>query len=367
MNRRLILQILALAASAGQLLDGQALGRHYFPNDYEYGKKITARMAELQQSVAGRVQEPFPPFKVIGNTYYVGVTGAGAFLITSPQGHILVNSTYAETAPLVQKSVEQLGFKLTDIKIILIDHRHGDKAGGASWLQEHTGAQLMAMDGDAQIIARGGRGGYNAAPGVVTLVPPRLAARPGSGAAGTPATVAGDGGGGSEGGYYPPARVDHVLHHEEQIKLGDIVVTAHHIPGHTEGSTTYTWTALESGKTYSIVELCCVQTPAQNLSVLKAMANDPARPFPALGAGDQWAIAVMRRDYVRLENLVFDVFLTGRPFEWLMYDKYEQYKKTGDFRMFINRHDYRSDLAARELELEEAIMRGVPAGMKINP
>jgi metallo-beta-lactamase class B len=361
MNRRLILQILALTASAVELLDGQALGRHYFPNDYEYGKTITARMAELQQSVVGRVQDPFPPFKVIGNTYYVGVTGAGAFLITSPQGHILVNSTYAETAPLVQKSVEQLGFKLTDIKIILIDHRHVDKAGGASWLKEHTGARLMAMDGDAQIIANGGRGGYSAAPGVVAFVPPRLAA------ARTPATVAGDSGGGTQGGYYPPAKVDHVLHHGEQIKLGDIVVTAHHIPGHTEGSTTYTWTAPESGKTYSIVELCCVQTPAQNLSVLKAMANDPARPFPALGTGDQWAIAVIRRDYLRLENLVFDVFLTGRPFEWLMYDKYEQYKKTGDFRVFINRHDYRSDLAARELELEEAIKRGVPAGTKTNP
>src|SRR5437763_3633278 len=90
--------------------------------------------------------KPFPGHKIIGNLYYVGTADYASFLITSDQGHILINPDFDDSVPLIQKSVEQLGFKFQDIKILLISHAHGDHAAGAARVKELTGAQLMVMD-----------------------------------------------------------------------------------------------------------------------------------------------------------------------------------------------------------------------------
>src|SRR5439155_7534997 len=104
--------------------------------------------------------EPFPAHKVVGNVYYVGSRDLATYLITTPEGHILINSGFDRTVPLIQKSVESLGFKMTDVKILLTSHAHSDHVTGHALLQKVTGAKVYVMRGDDQVIASGGKGQY---------------------------------------------------------------------------------------------------------------------------------------------------------------------------------------------------------------
>src|SRR5437868_9704414 len=102
--------------------------------------------------------EPFPAHKVVGNVYYVGSTDLATYLITTPEGHILINSGFERTVPLIQKSVESLGFSMKDVKILLASHAHSDHVEGHALLQKATGAKVFVMRGDDQVIASGGKG-----------------------------------------------------------------------------------------------------------------------------------------------------------------------------------------------------------------
>src|SRR5919108_3507083 len=102
--------------------------------------------------------EPFQAHKVIGNVYYVGSKDLATFLITTPEGHILINSGFERTVPLIRQSVESLGFKMSDVKILLASHAHSDHVAGHALLQQLTGAKVFVMRGDDQVIASGGKG-----------------------------------------------------------------------------------------------------------------------------------------------------------------------------------------------------------------
>src|SRR5258708_26573130 len=104
--------------------------------------------------------EPFPAHKIVGNVYYVGSKDLATFLITTPEGHILINSGFERTVPLIQKSVESLGFKMTDVKILLASHAHSDHVARHAALQKLTGAKVHVMRGDDQVITSGGKGQY---------------------------------------------------------------------------------------------------------------------------------------------------------------------------------------------------------------
>src|SRR6266481_3815052 len=104
--------------------------------------------------------EPFPAHKIVGTVYYVGSKDLATFLITTPEGHVLINSGFDRTVPLIQKSVESLGFKMTDVKILLASHAHSDHVAGHALLQKLTGAKVYVMRGDDQVIASGGKGQY---------------------------------------------------------------------------------------------------------------------------------------------------------------------------------------------------------------
>src|SRR5207237_9185778 len=101
--------------------------------------------------------QPVPPFQIIGNLYYVGATEIGSFLITTRQGHILLDGGFVETAPQIERNIAQLGFKLEDVKILLNSHAHFDHAGGLAELKKKTGAKFLAMKEEAELHARGGR------------------------------------------------------------------------------------------------------------------------------------------------------------------------------------------------------------------
>lgn len=157
-----------------------------------------------------QVNKPFPAHKIIGNVYFVGPQALGTFLVVTPAGMILINSDYEVTVPVLKDAVEKLGFKFTDIKILLGSHAHGDHMEGDAMVKEMTGAQIYAMAED---------------------VPALQAMKPGG----------------------KPHPIDRILHDGDQVTLGGTTLTAHLTPGHTIGCTTWTLKAEENGKSYDVV------------------------------------------------------------------------------------------------------------------
>src|SRR5262245_35436841 len=162
--------------------------------------------------------EPFPAHRVIGNTYYVGSKALATYLIVTPDGHILINSGFEETVPLIRVAVESLGFRLRDVKILLASHAHSDHVAGHALLKEMTGAKVFVMEGDDKTIASGGEGQY-----LYTT------------------------------SRWKPCAVDRVLKDGEQVQLGGVTLVAHRTPGHTRGCTTWTWRETVGGKGYDVV------------------------------------------------------------------------------------------------------------------
>lgn len=171
---------------------------------------LIASLIPVHLMAQGNEDKPFPPHKVIGNLYYVGTDTHSSFLVTTPAGNILIDSTYESNVPWIRDSVEKLGFKFTDTKILLTSHAHADHCEGDALVKQLTGATVMIMDRD---------------------VPATEKIRPGG----------------------KPHPIDRVLHHLDRVTLGNEVLTAHLTPGHTEGNTTWTLTATEDGKTYDVV------------------------------------------------------------------------------------------------------------------
>jgi metallo-beta-lactamase class B len=149
--------------------------------------------------------EPFPPHTIAGNLHYVGSRDLASYLITTSEGHILINSSLEESVPLIRASVEKLGFKFTDVKVLLISHAHADHCAGSAEIKKLTGASYMVMEGDVPAVESGG-------------APKKLA----------------------DYTQFPPTKVDRVLHDGDEVKLGDAVLVAHLTPGHTRGCTTWT-------------------------------------------------------------------------------------------------------------------------------
>jgi metallo-beta-lactamase class B len=205
----------------------------------------------------------FPPHKIIGNIYYVGTRTLSSFLITTPQGHILLDTTYERNAPVIEKSVTDLGFKFSDIKIVLGNHAHGDHQEGDALVKQLTGAQVMAMAED---------------------VPALQAMKPG-------------------GKEHP---IDRILHDGEAVALGGTTLVAHLTPGHTRGCTTWTTTMADGGRTYNVMLGCSLRPPAV---VTPENAEEFTRAFKTVRAlpcdvqlGDHGAQYNMQEKYAKLKE-----------------------------------------------------------------
>jgi metallo-beta-lactamase class B len=205
----------------------------------------------------------FPPHKIIGNIYYVGTKTLSSFLVVTPQGNILIDSTYERNVPTIEKSVTQLGFKFSDTKILLGNHAHGDHQEGDALVKQQTGAQVMAMAED---------------------VPALKAIKPG-------------------GKEHP---IDKVLHDGESVTLGGTTLVAHLTPGHTPGCTTWTMKAQENGKTYDVVFNCSLRPPATLTPALVDQFNRSFKLVRALPCdvqlGDHPAQYNMQQKYSKLQN-----------------------------------------------------------------
>lgn len=165
--------------------------------------------------------EAFPPHKIAGNLYYVGSADLASYLIATPEGHVLINSSLEESVPLIRASVEKLGFKFADIRVLLISHAHSDHCAGSAEIVKQTGAKYWVMEQDADAVERGstetkrlGKGDYR---------------------------------------QFPPAKVDRRLKDGEEVTLGGSVLVARLTAGHTPGCTTWTMQVEEKGKPLNAV------------------------------------------------------------------------------------------------------------------
>ncbi|WP_213804427.1 subclass B3 metallo-beta-lactamase [Granulicella sp. dw_53] len=207
----------------------------------------------------------FPPHKVIGNIYYVGTRTLSSYLIVTPEGNILLDSTYERNVPVILKSVEQLGFKFSDTKILLGNHAHGDHQEGDALVKMVTGAQVVAMEED---------------------LPALRAMKPG-------------------GKEHP---VDRVIHDGDTVVLGGVTLVAHLTAGHTRGCTTYTTVVKEKGKSYNVVFGCSLRAPGV---ITPAIAAEFKHSFEVVHA------------------LPCDVQLGDHPAQYGMEEKYAKLKAGG--------------------------------------
>lgn len=232
---------------------------------------------------------PFPPYKVIGNIYYVGSESLASFLFVTPAGNILLNTCFEKTVPVIRGSIEKLGFKFTDIKIILGSHAHADHMEGDAMVKELTGAKVMAMAEDVPALKKMTPGGK-------------------------------------------PHPIDRVLHDGEEVKLGGTTLVAHLTPGHTRGCTSWTTKAEENGKTYDVV-------------VIGSMGVNPGYQLVNNKEVPEIAEEYMRGFKV-LRSLPCDVPLASHPTMYNMKEKYERIGKGPN--PFIDPQGY-----VHELDLEE--------------
>ena len=165
--------------------------------------------------------EPFPAFRIAGNLYYVGSKGLASYLVATPEGHILINSNLEASVPMIRASVESLGFKFSDIKILLISHGHGDHCAGSAAIKQLTGAKYMVMEGDVDVIESGGKSDFYYGNDPTAL--------------------------------FPATKVERVLHDGDEVKLGDATLTARLTPGHTKGCTTWTMSVKDGSKLRDVV------------------------------------------------------------------------------------------------------------------
>ena len=244
---------------------------------------------------------PFPPYRIVGNIYYVGSRRLASYLITTPDGDILINSNLRTSVPLIRENIEKLGFHFNDVKILLINHAHFDHDGGSAEVKKLTGAKYMVMDGDAGVVESGGKNDFQY---------------------GDDATLS-----------YPAAKVDRVLHDGDHVKLGDTVLTAHKTAGHTPGCTTWSLKVREADKTYDVV---IVGSP--NVNPGYKLVNNERYPEIA----DDY-----ERGFRVLKSLSCDVFLGAHGGYYGMEAKYAKLT-AGGANPYIDSDGYKSYVAERE-------------------
>jgi metallo-beta-lactamase class B len=263
--------------------------------------------------------EPFPPHHIVGNVYYVGSRGLASYLITTSEGNILINSSLESSVPLIRDSVEKLGFRFSDTRILLISHAHWDHSAGSAGVKKLTGTKYMVMDGDVDVVESGGKTDFQY--------------------------------GDTPGSLFPPTKVDRVLHDGDVVKLGDTVVTAHLTPGHTKGCTTWTLKANGNGKTYDVV---IVGSPNVN---------------PGYKLVDNLKYPQIATDYERtfrvLRSLPCDIFLGAHGDYYGMPGKFAK-MKAGNRNAFVDPDGYKNYVSDREQAFRAELRKQLQAANRAN-
>lgn len=264
----------------------------------------TAALAQTAQELftrnVGTKEEQrtaFPPHRIIGNVYYVGTQSLGSFLVVTPEGNILIDSTYEANVPVIKKSIEDLGFKFSDTKILLGSHAHADHQEGDAIVKELTGAQVMAMAED---------------------VPALEAMKPGG----------------------KPHPIDRVLHDGDEVKLGGMTLIARLTPGHTRGCTTWTMKVQDGDKTYDVVII-----GSMGVNAGTQLINNRTVP----GIVDEY-----ERGFKVMHSLPCDVPLGSHPAMYNLKEKYAKLGRGGP-NPFIDPEGYKTEVAVEEAAFRQVL------------
>ena len=248
---------------------------------------------------------PQKPFHMIGNLYYVGMAGVSAFLIKTDDGLILTDGGLPESAPVIEKNIQALGFRLKDVKVLLNSHAHFDHSGGLAQLKKDTGARFTASAADKPFLESGH----------ITFGP-------------------------SSKIDTTPIHVDHVVKDGDSITQGGVTLTAHVTPGHTKGCTTWTMPLTDGGKTYKVMFFCSISVAGNSL------IGDAAYP----NIQDDY-----KASFARLNAMQADIFLAPHGVQFGLADKLAKMKPgapnpfidPGELHRFLAkaRSDYDAELA----------------------
>jgi metallo-beta-lactamase class B len=251
-------------------------------------------------------QQPAEPFRIAGNLYYVGASDVAAFLITGPEGHVVLDAGYPTTARMIMASIAKLGFDIRDVKVLLNSEAHADHAGGLAVLQQASGAELWASNASADSIAAGGDD-----PDI--FLPLRAFFWMG---------LTG----------YPPARVDHRFKDGDTIRVGPIALTAHITAGHTRGCTSWSFPVRDGDRVLNVVSVC-------DTGVLAMLT------YPEQAADRERSVRVLR-------SLPADIWVTNHARAWGRYRKFvASTTATNAVDPFIDPQGYRAFIDAAEAEL----------------
>lgn len=254
---------------------------------------------------------PVPPRHLGGNLYYVGASGVSAWLITTPAGHLLLDTGFADTVPIIQKSIEQLGFKVTDIKLILSSHAHIDHTGGHALMKRLTGAQVLASAADARTLQSGGADDFLTWPKDTLL--------------------------------YEPVKVDRIIADGEQVALGGTTLTAHLTPGHTRGATTWTLDLADGGKTYRVVFFS------------SATINDGTRLLA--NAAYPGIVGDFEKTFATLKALRCDIFLAPHGGQFAMTEKFARLDRGEGIAVFVDPEGWRQLVTGAEKNFRAILAR----------
>jgi len=213
-----------LSSAASLLLVSSLIGPLYsqeLPRENLPTKEQLANDNKLFITIASKAlkwEEPEEPVRILGPLYFVGTKGLGVFLFTTSEGHILMNTGMPSSGPMIVESIRKLGFKPEDIKIMINGHAHADHAGAFAYMKDHFGPQLAVMKDDVAAMESGDKDDFKYANDLT----------------------------------YPPVKVDRVLRDGDTVKMGDVLLTAHHTPGHTRGATTWVANLIADGRAYTV-------------------------------------------------------------------------------------------------------------------
>lgn len=256
-----------------------------------------AAQARTNIPIGVRDTTHFAPFRIIANVHYVGSLGLAAFLITTPQGHILIDTGLRETGVQVLENIVALGFKPSDVKIMLSTHAHFDHVAGHALVKAKTGARVFATAEDAILLESGGAKDFRFGPEVT----------------------------------FEPVKVDHLLKHRETVSLGGTTLTAHLTAGHTKGNTAWTFPVRDGGKTYDVVI-------APSMSINPGVKLVNYAPYPDIARDYSASL-----DY--LETLNPDVFLGPHSGFFNLEAKVKQLRDGAATNPFIDPAGYRAFVA----------------------
>lgn len=252
------------------------------------------------------------PFHVIDNIYYVGTEGLGAYLFTGTEGHVLLDGATPEGAAVIKANVEKLGFKLSDVKILLNSHAHFDHSGGLADIKAATGAKLYAMGGDVSALEGGF---YLGSEDVKTM-----------GA--------------------PPVKVDRVLKDGDTITLPGIELVAHLTPGHSRGCTSWGTTASAKGENYEVLVFCSATVAANRITP----------PLQYEGIVEDY-----RTTFVKAKAMRVDIPLAPHPEFFGLLDKAEKAKADKSQNFFVDPGAFQPYIARLETAFETTLKQRTEA------